>query len=258
MDAIFNPEINADYNTDEEYLYIKPYLFIKGFATCGNYKYTLKALPLARKIHNGQYRKGFVEIDGKQCRLPYFLHCLKVCSTLISLNLPLLPEELDILYACSILHDTYEERPDLFTDGGREYIQIYGFPKEVMDIILLLSKKTGASLDDLKIYFNKIKMDKTASLIKLADRSHNVEDLYTMKIEKLHKYVDETRDFIYPLATYVKQNYTELSNGATILKAKIVSLTECTETIVEMYDEKIETIKQEYELKIAALQKNTI
>ena len=45
---------------------------------------------------------------------------------------------------------------------------------------------------------------------------------------------------IYPLTTYGKANYPELSNGFTILKAKIVSLTECTETIIDIYEQTIQ------------------
>ena len=71
-----------------------------------------------------------------------------------------------------------------------------------------------------------------------------------MKIEKLHKYVEETRKWIYPLCSYGKQNYPELSNGFTILKAKIVSLTEETEVLVEMFSEKLkEKDKEIQELK---------
>lgn len=39
-----------------------------------------------------------------------------------------------------------------------------------------------------------------------------------MKVEKFHKYVKETRTYIYPMASYMKENYPELSNGVTILK----------------------------------------
>ena len=99
--------------------------------------------------------------------------------------------------------------------------------------------------------FNRIKKNKIALLIKMSDRSHNVEDLYNKKLEKLHKYVDETRQYIYPLSSYAKQNYPELSSGVTILKSKIVSLTECTETIVDLYEEKL----AEKDDEIAALKK---
>lgn len=118
----------------------------------------------------------------------------------------------------------------------------------------MLSKKSGTSEEDLDQYFNTTKKNKLATLIKLADRFHNVEDLYIMKPEKLHKYVKETRTWIYPLTTYGKANYPELSNGFTILKAKIVSLTECTETIIDIYeqiiqnkDDEISKLKSELE-----------
>ena len=121
----------------------------------------------------------------------------------------------------------------------------YTFSNDVFNTVKIVSKRSGATEEELYTYFNTIKRNKYALLIKLADRSHNVEDLYTMKLEKLHKYVNETRDWIYPLATYGKANYPEISNGITILKSKIVSLTECTETIVEMYDDIIKSKDEE-------------
>lgn len=242
------------FNTDESWLYNDSYLFIKGYATGLELNQTLKALPLARKFHNGQYRKGEVVIKGQSYQLPYVLHVLKVCSTLISLHLPLSHEELDIMLASAILHDSLEDADTYFPDGGKELVSDYGFSSEIYEIVKMLSKKSGASEEDLDQYFNTIKKNKLATLIKLADRSHNVEDLYVMKPEKLHKYVKETRTWIYPLTTYGKANYPELSNGFTILKAKIVSLTECTETIIDIYeqiiqkkDEEISKLKSELE-----------
>ena len=241
------------YNVEEEFLYSKTYLFIKGFAIGRNLKYTLKALPFARRIHNGQYRKGCITIDGKKYRLPYVLHVLKVASTLISLSLPLDDEELDILICVAILHDSIEDAEDgFFKNDGYELVSDYGFPKEVYQTIKLLSKRSGATEVELNNYFNEIKKNKIALLVKMADRSHNVEDLYNMNIDKLHKYVEETRRWIYPLSSYAKANYPELSNGVTILKSKIVSLTEATETIVQIYskelqkkDEEITKLKEE-------------
>lgn len=229
--------IVESYNIGEEFLYSKSYLFIKGYATGLGLKYTLMALPLARKIHDGQYRFGCVQIDGKPHRLPYIVHCLKVCSTLISLSLPLSSGELDLLLASSILHDALENSKDFFPQGGRELVCIHGFPEAVFNTIQLLSKQSGASEHELNEYFNNIKQDKIALLVKLADRSHNVEDLYNMKIEKIHKYVKETRTWIYPLCAYGKANYPELSNGLTILKNKIRSLTELTETFIHRYED---------------------
>jgi (p)ppGpp synthase/HD superfamily hydrolase len=252
-------KIVESYNTDESFLYDKTYLFIKGYATALNLNYTLKALPLVRKFHNGQYRKGEVIIDGKSYKLPYVLHVLKVCSTIISLHLPLTNDELDILLSAALLHDSIEDCKEYFPMGDTDLISIYGFPKEVYNIVTSVSKRSGATEEELDEYFDKIKKNRLALTIKLADRSHNVEDLYVMKPEKLHKYVKETREYVYPLATYGKANYPELSNGFTILKAKIVSLTECTETLINIYESELETLRAELKEKdkiIANLKKN--
>ena len=141
------------FNIDEEFLYNKHYLYIKGYAAGKGLKYTLAALPLARRLHDGQYRKGTIMINGKEYRLPYLLHCLKVCSTLISCSLPLSHEEEDILLSAAILHDTFEDCPSKLPKNGRELYEDYGFLKEVYDIIKLLSKHTGASEEELNIYF---------------------------------------------------------------------------------------------------------
>ena len=243
-------KIVESFNVDEAFLYDKTYLFIKGYASGLGLTQTLRALPLVRRFHNGQYRKGEIEINGKKYQLPYVLHVLKVCSTLISLHLPLTNEELDTLLASALLHDSIEDCEDYFPTGGKELITEYNFKPEVYEIVKLVSKKSGYTEEQLDDYFNAIKRNKYALLIKLADRSHNVEDLYNMKPEKLHKYVKETRTWIYPLTTYGKANYPELSNGFTILKAKIVSLTECTETIVAIYENTIaEKDKEIEELK---------
>lgn len=203
--------IVESYNVEEEYLYNKPYLFIKGLANGRGFINTLKALPLVRSVHNGQYRKGTIFIDDKEVRLPYVLHVLKVCSTLVSLNLPLSDDELDILYASALCHDMLEDRAELFEYGGEEFIYKYHLDERILEIVKLVSKRSGLDEEGLNEYFNNIKYNKLALLVKLADRSHNVESLSCMKIEKIHKYVAETRNWIYPLCSYGKQNYPELS-----------------------------------------------
>lgn len=233
--------IVESYNVDEEYLYLKPYLFIKGYATGRKFENTLRALPLARKLHNGQYRKGLVEVNGEMVKVPYVLHPLKVCSTLMALDLQMSDEDLDILYTCALLHDVFEDTKGVFSEHGAEFCTVYHFPERVKDVILMLSKHPGSTEEELNIYFNSIKTDPIALLIKLADRSHNSEDLYNMK--NIPKYIAETNTyFLNPrnsLCTYGKQNYPLLSNGITILKSKIQSLVDSTVAMMSKYGEGI-------------------
>ena len=225
------------YDEDEEQLYEKSYLFLKGMAVGCHYNNVLKALPLAKKFHYGQYRKGTIVKNGKEVRLPYLVHTIEVCSILASLNIPMTNEELDILYASALLHDCLEDAEAFFPKGGIELVQDYGMPQQVLDIVTLLTKYSGADEYELNAYFNNIKYNKYALLIKLADRSHNVEDLYNMKLPRIHKYIAETQDYILPLIKYAKQSYPELSNVVVVLKDKIKSLTRQAQIFADMLEQ---------------------
>lgn len=219
----------------EEWLYERSYHYIQGYAVSRGFLNTLRALPLAKDLHQGQYRKGTSLIDGMEVRLPYVVHVLKVCTTLMNLNLPLFDEELDVLYASAILHDVLEDCQAKLPNHGKELVTTYGLSQEVLDVVKTLSKRSGASREELEEYFDDIRKNKMALLIKLSDRGHNVETLSSMKPEKIHEYVQETRDFIYPMCAYAKVAYPEITCGITLLKSKIVSLTEATETLLNMF-----------------------
>ena len=78
MNTISKNVVENKFNEEEYPIYMKTYLFIKGFAHGCELQQTLKALPLARVLHDGQHRNGGA---------PYIIHPLKVCSTLISLGI---------------------------------------------------------------------------------------------------------------------------------------------------------------------------
>lgn len=222
-------EILENFNKDEEILYSKQYFFIKGFCVGKNLIQTNKALALARILHDGQYRKG-----GS----PYIIHPLEVCSTLISLGI-----DDDNLLAASLLHDVVEDLPNKFPKGGIELVSIYDFPEEIFEIVTLLSKKSGLNDYELSVYFNNIKYNPKALLIKLADRANNTESIYIFSTEKLIKYLKETRKWIFDLCSYGKTHYPQHSNSITILKSKISSLCDVTDILVNKY-EKNEEIKK--------------
>ena len=184
------------------------YNFIKGYAIGKGMNNTLIALGIAKHYHKGQFRKG-----GE----PYIIHPLEVTSYLINLKI-----DDDITCAAAILHDVIEDC-NLPYDG-KEFIDHYNLPKEVVDIVLLLTKKKGIPEN---IYYDKIKEDKRALIIKLADRTNNCSTMVeAFTKDKLISYVEETVDLIYPLCAYAKEYYPELSNAVTIIKYHIVSICE--------------------------------
>lgn len=121
--------LNETYNEVDTSKYIKSYMFIKGFAVAKNLKQTLIALAVARHFHNGQYRK-----DG----MPYIVHPLKVCTTLMNYGI-----DDDVTLAAALLHDLLEDCSDKLPLKGRELITEYHLSQEVLDIITLLTKESG-------------------------------------------------------------------------------------------------------------------
>ena len=203
-------QMNDDYCEQDTIHYIKPYMFIKGYALGKELSQTMLALPVARKFHDGQYRKS-----GE----PYFTHPLKVCSTLISYGI-----DDDVTLAAAILHDVLEDCGDKLPDGGQSLIQEYGIAPEVVETISLLSKRSGLDDQQLGEYFQKIEKNPRTALIKLADRLHNSGSLYTFTDKKMAKYLRETNLFLIPMASYCKKYYPQYANAFSILKSSITAL----------------------------------
>ncbi len=217
--------MNDEFDESDTSRYIKSYMFIKGFALGKGLQQTMVALPLARKLHDGQYRKS-----GE----PYFTHPLKVCSTLISYGV-----DDDVTLAAAILHDALEDCGEKLPQGGQELAAEYGLSQEILDIIKLLSKRSGLNDQELNLYFHRIEKNQKAALIKLTDRLHNSGSLYTFSDEKMRKYLRETDLFLIPMASYCKKYYPRHANAFSILKSSIEALNSSMKMMLErISDEK--------------------
>lgn len=199
-----------EFDEKETAQYIKPYMFIKGFAVGKDLKETRMALTLAQRLHDGQHRK-----DGT----PYLSHPLKVCSTLISYGI-----DDDATLAAALLHDVLEDCADRLPGGGEDLVRVFGLSREVLELIELLTKRSGLDDAQLSAYFQRIQSCPKAALIKLSDRLHNSSTLYTFTIPKMRKYIRETAVFLIPMASYCKRYYPDYANAFSILKTSIDSM----------------------------------
>lgn len=215
--------MNDTFDEKDTQQYIKSFMFIKGYAVAKHLKQTNVALSLARRLHEGQYRK-----DG----IPYFQHPLKVCSTLISYGV-----EDDITLAAALLHDILEDCQDKLPMNGKELITEYHLSQEVFDIIILLTKESGLNQHELSVYFERIKGNPKAALIKLSDRLHNSSTLYTFSFDRMHKYIQETYTFLIPMASFCKNYYPEYTNAFSILKSNIYSLNHSMDIMMKKFDD---------------------
>ena len=125
-----------------------------------------KAMQIAEKVHSSQVDKG-----GK----PYINHPVRVermCS-----------RQEDRLVA--LLHDTVEDG-----DIASEYLLIVGFPQEVVEAVLSVSRKRGENYFD---FILRCKENPIGRRVKIADLEDNMDitrlnELTDKDIERLKKY----------------------------------------------------------------------
>ena len=229
------PKEALDYNREEFWMIKRPYEYIEQYVNERELFNTAIALPLARGLHDGSHRKSGVTRDGEFYRLPYVIHCLLVCRMLLDLQVPLAKEEEDVLLAASLCHDMIEDLP--FTDGGRELSTVYHLDPRVYEVVKKVSKRRDFTPEEEQAHFDTIQEDPLALLVKLSDRGNNVEDLYNMKIRKVHEYIGETRRYFFDMCSYGKAHYPGLYEAYEVLEDKIRGLTEMAEILVDRYVE---------------------
>ena len=141
------------------------------------------ALAYACTKHNGQYRKG-----GE----PYIIHPIAVANTVRDWG-----EDIDYQIV-GLFHDLLED-----TDATEEEILNLG-GEEVLHAVKLLTKVQDYVMDE---YVAGIKSDYMDSVVKAADRLHNLRSAEKLGDEFKRRYLWETVDF-----------YLDLPHGEDIIE----------------------------------------
>ena len=115
---------------------------------------------------------------------------------------------------------------------------------QIYETVLAVSKRKDFTLEEEEAHFKAIAENKLAMLVKLTDRSNNVEDLYNRSSAKVHEYVGETKKYFLPMLDYADAHYPEIASSVAILRDKIFSLTEAAEFLVDRYDAQEKKMKE--------------
>lgn len=181
------------------------YTYIKTYASAKNMYQTVKVLPFAKELHEGQVRKG-------KDKIPYIYHPLLIACHALALGL-----DDDDLISVALLHDVCE-------DCG---IAVADLPvsETAKKAVALLTKKKGVVSE--KGYYEKIAQNPIATLVKLVDRCNNISSMATsFSKKKLIEYIKETEEFIYPLLQTAKIQYPMYSNQLFLIKYHMASVIE--------------------------------
>ena len=201
---------------DEEKMFTR----IKATAQAKGYDETYRALAFMRDKHSGQFRKS-----GKHTEeaVPYINHPLMMACHACCLGV-----DDDVLLASILLHDVVED-----TDTGVEELP---FSDEVKAVVEKLSFSVPEGMEKeaaKKLYYERIKSDKKACMVKVIDRCNNVSTMAaSFTREKLIEYVNETEHYVMPVLDVIRDNYREYADPAFLLKYQIISILETVKNLI--------------------------
>lgn len=191
----------------EEHMYV----FVRTFANASGCKNTISALPYARKMHEGQFRKG-------KGNIPYIIHPLNMACHALALGL-----NSDDQIATILLHDVCED----CTDENGNPIKPEDLPvnDNVKEAVRLLTKEKGYNE---KEYYKGIAGNRLAVIVKILDRCNNISMMAAgFSKEKMAKYITETEEYIMPLLDIMKKDYEDTCyNAAFLIKYQMLSILE--------------------------------
>ena len=174
--------------------YEKKFLALKYFLLGRNYYVALRALEFARQYHRGT-RKDQVT--------PELAHQIEICLYIMTLR-DVKDEETTL--AVALLHDIRED----YEISAEEITLKFG--KKIADAVWLLTKKFKGNKKDLPSYFEAISKDPIASIVKGADRIHNLNSMVgVFTKEKQIQYVAEVEQYFLPMIKQAKYLYPEQS-----------------------------------------------
>jgi GTP pyrophosphokinase len=182
----------------------KELVFLKGYAKHAKYWQMLRAIAIAVKYHQGQYRKAGGD---------YVEHPMKVDSELVALGV-----DDEITLSAGLLHDVLED----CAVTRSELIMEYNFDKEVLDVVDLLTKGIPLTTE---MYYKNMEKDIRAILIKVSDRCHNISTMTgAFSLKKQKEYIEETENYVLPLCKYGIRFYPEHSDKIVVMRNHIESV----------------------------------
>lgn len=219
------------------------YRYIQEYAERKNLGNTAAALPAVQSIMANAADMPQSRFHSAYVHNGYFEHALQVCRMLIDLRLPLDRQQEDILLAAAICHVLPEtiRYNDLEGEVGSQVM----LHPQIYDIVRLLFREDNLSDAQQKLFFESVRRNKLALLIKLADRGNLVQQLYGVSSWSARQYIYETKTYFFPMCIYAKEHYPELLAPVSVLMEKIRCLTEVGEILLSRYEATEAALSQE-------------
>lgn len=191
--------------------HIKQLAVMRGWLDGKGYFKAADALEFVRQMEQGTRRDNTT---------PRFHHQLSIARLITTLTPHLMyPEE---TITAAFLHDVLEDHSDVVS---RDMIEMR-FGKLVADAVWKLSKKCGGMTKTYELYFAEMAADPIASVVKMADRAHNVQTMVgVFTVEKQKQYLYEVEAYLFPMCKTARRlhprQYSAYENLKILLRCQV-------------------------------------
>ena len=169
------------------------------------YRNTVQALGFARRKHMGQTRKSGV---------PYIIHPLSVACDALAMGF-----RDDIILATCLLHDVLEDNKATSTLD----LPVSDEVKRAVECLTIKYGPNENKFDGKKAYFERLKANKYAMLVKGLDRQDNFKSLAEMGLESVKHNLYETQYFLLPILGDAKEIWPEYGGQLHMLRTSLRS-----------------------------------
>lgn len=195
---------------DEDTMYTR----VKTFAQSECLNDTLLALKVMKEKHRGQFRKPARYATKK---VAYINHPLTMACHAHAMGI-----RDDSVLAAILLHDVVED-----TDTALNELPVSDEVKEIVGLLTFRRLPHMSKEESKALYYEKIRQNPKASLIKAIDRCNNVSTMAgAFSRDKLLEYIEETETYVMPVLDTLKNRYPQYGNAAFLIKYQIISLLE--------------------------------
>tara|TARA_Y100000310_G_scaffold279517_1_gene298681 strand:- start:13118 stop:13759 length:642 start_codon:yes stop_codon:yes gene_type:complete len=171
--------------TEVQARHTKQLAVMRGYLDGREFYVAADALEFVRQLEQGTRKDG---------ETPKFHHQLSIARLVHTLAPHLIHPERAI--AAAFLHDVLEDHGA--TISREDLAERFG--RELADIVWRLSKKSNGLAKEYDLYFGELGTCATGSVVKLADRAHNIQTMQgVFDYAKQAAYMKEVEDWFYPL-----------------------------------------------------------
>lgn len=187
-------------------LSLRYWLLAKAETDPAYYK-AVNALEFARGHHCGTRKDGFTPEFQHQLEIAHYLRTLHTSLTYPAITL-----------AAALLHDVAE-------DYDIEYDELEArFGPEVTKVVRLLTKKHRGITIPPTVYFSLLAANEIASVIKGADRIHNLQSMLgVFTLTKQAAYCAEVREYFLPMLKQARRSFPRQETAYENVKLVLTS-----------------------------------